>query len=187
MCLFTYSFLSDGQVWWLPLWLVESLALSDHQPGSNSCWRSKVSNSSWWLEIGAHCSWACLKVRPALQECKMDFLPREVLKAMQGFIEHFFGCRECARWDCTWKHKWDQNLQHEPGISSKPFKMDKQLKRRYLTIKLLKNNLFYPSYNFKGDQISSNFFRWKRTMTLSSSCGKFTTRWAGRSSFLIYS
>jgi len=23
--------------------------------------------------------------------------PREVLKAMQGFIEHFFGCRECAR------------------------------------------------------------------------------------------
>ena len=49
---------------------------------------------------------------------------REVLKAMQGFIEHFFGCRECARYlncvkdnelydSCTLKHllvnRWNPN------------------------------------------------------------------------------
>ena len=42
---FFFSKLSlfDAQVWWLPLWPVESLALLDHKPGCSSCRRPQVS------------------------------------------------------------------------------------------------------------------------------------------------
>ena len=35
--------LFDAQVWWLPLWPVESLALLDHKPGCSSCRGPQVS------------------------------------------------------------------------------------------------------------------------------------------------
>ena len=35
----------DAQVWWLPLWPVESLALLDHKPGCSSCRRPQVSKT----------------------------------------------------------------------------------------------------------------------------------------------
>ena len=71
---------------------------------------------------------------------------------MQGFIEHFFGCRECARYlncvkdnelydSCTLKHllvkHWSSNshlFQIIPGISDKPSKKGRQSKRRYYTV-----------------------------------------------------
>ena len=63
---FFFSKLSlfDAQVWWLPLWPVESLALLDHKPGCSTCRRPQVSKT---IADERNWAWAVHKVIVEMQ------------------------------------------------------------------------------------------------------------------------
>ena len=136
--------------------------------------RFQIALYKLWLEIGAHCSWACLKVRPVLQECKMDFYPERCWRRCRASLNTFLVAgnapgeivlenTQMRSKLTTWTRHFQQAIQ------------DGQAIKEEVMIKLLKNNFFYPSYNFKAKEIrfhqtsSGGNARWRCPLPVESS------------------
>lgn len=69
-------------------------AFSDTSEGWIGCAGSTAQYGNY--PCGLWMMWHAMTVNQATSSSKEDD-PRAVLKAMKGFVEHFFGCQECAR------------------------------------------------------------------------------------------